>query len=428
MGITIHYRGRLADLARAEDFEDRLLDLALDIGGLARMWRTVPDEAPARKVRGIILNLAPGQEPVSLLLSAEGWLIGMAHIGDAGCGRLTGPPWCFTKTQFGPLEGHVALVELLAALRREFLPDLEVTDEGGYWETRDLAELARRMALIQHGIDGMAEGLQRGGLSREAAEDPDILLRRIERIAAQVHRTLRRPAEHPPVAIPDDEFAGAADREADEALAEELFKHNRRQQERLLRALEEWQARGEKDEELDDLTREFCGEEPEPDGEPWLTGEQDSFAFSSGEGSPEAAEDENADLDDAAMRTEQERPPLLERGLELLRSLHTAFHDAGPEFGPSLHTLFQGGGEVMGGLAQGLSEWDEDDSAAYGLRISQLKRALRASGFACGALYPLRAATSTEQFAEFQRTLRQLEQDIFQEIGRLRSEHPAEES
>src|SRR5205823_206009 len=37
------------------------------------------------------------------------------------------------KTQFGPVEGHVALVEMLAALKREFLPDLEVSDEGGYW-------------------------------------------------------------------------------------------------------------------------------------------------------------------------------------------------------------------------------------------------------------------------------------------------------
>src|SRR5438034_11628882 len=37
MGITIAYRGRLVDLARIEDFEDRLLDLALEVGGLAQI-------------------------------------------------------------------------------------------------------------------------------------------------------------------------------------------------------------------------------------------------------------------------------------------------------------------------------------------------------------------------------------------------------
>jgi hypothetical protein len=29
MGVTISYRGSLADIARVEDFEDRVLDLAL---------------------------------------------------------------------------------------------------------------------------------------------------------------------------------------------------------------------------------------------------------------------------------------------------------------------------------------------------------------------------------------------------------------
>src|SRR5207244_3670243 len=129
MGITIAYRGRLADLTRIEDFEDRLLDIALEVGGLAEIWRSQADRDPRRMVRGVILNLAPGQEPASLLLSPEGWLIGLADIEEAERGLLTEPPWCFVKTQFGPLEGHVALVELFAALKREFLPELELSDE-----------------------------------------------------------------------------------------------------------------------------------------------------------------------------------------------------------------------------------------------------------------------------------------------------------
>jgi hypothetical protein len=189
MGITVAYRGRLADPTRVEDFEHRLLDFALEVGGMGQVWRSHADDSE-RMVRGVILNLAPGQEPASLLLSPEGWLIGLVDIEDAESGRLTEPPWCFTKTQFGPLEAHVALVEMLAALRREFLPDLEVSEEGGYWQTRDLAELTRRRSRVKGAIDGLAEGLRRHGLSPEAAEDPDILLRRIERIAAQVYPTL----------------------------------------------------------------------------------------------------------------------------------------------------------------------------------------------------------------------------------------------
>jgi hypothetical protein len=226
MGITIAYRGRIADLARIEDFEDRVVDCAIEIVARVQIWRSWPDDNPARVVRGIILDLAPGHESTSLLLSPEGWLIGLTDIEDAEAGRLEEPPWCFTKTQFGPVEGHVALVEMLADLKREFLPDLEVSDDGGYWETRDLAELVRKRSLIKEAVDGLAEGLRRHGLSREAAEDPNILLRHIERVAEQVHRNLRRPAEHSPVELTDEvarECAGfqQAGNDSFEAEAEE---------------------------------------------------------------------------------------------------------------------------------------------------------------------------------------------------------------
>jgi hypothetical protein len=201
MGVTFAYRGRLADLTRIEDFEDRLVDFALEIGGLARIWRSWADDNPDRMVRGVILDLAPGHESTSLLVSPEGWLTGLTDIEDAENGRLEEPPWCFVKTQFGPVEGHVALVEMFAALKREFLSDLEVSDEGEYWETRDFAELVRKRSLTKQAIDGLADGLRRYGLSSEAAEDPAILLRHIERVAAQVHGVLRRPSEHPPIGL-----------------------------------------------------------------------------------------------------------------------------------------------------------------------------------------------------------------------------------
>ena len=55
MGITIYYRGRLADLSRIEDFEDRLVDLALEVGGLAQkvVERLCKDSRtiPSRRVR-----------------------------------------------------------------------------------------------------------------------------------------------------------------------------------------------------------------------------------------------------------------------------------------------------------------------------------------------------------------------------------------
>ncbi|MBN2579403.1 MAG: hypothetical protein JXB10_10460 [Pirellulales bacterium] len=190
MGVTIFYRGSLNDLNRVGDFEDCVLNLVLELGGQARVWRSNDDEDPQRMIRGVVLDLYPGQETTSLLISPEGWIVNLCEIEEAEKGQLAEPPWCFVKTQCGPVEGHVALVEMLAALKREFLSNLEVTDEGGYWETRDPAALTAKFHEVQAAIDGMAEGLQRHGLSPEAAEDHKILVARIERIAQVVHRTL----------------------------------------------------------------------------------------------------------------------------------------------------------------------------------------------------------------------------------------------
>jgi hypothetical protein len=191
MGVSIHYRGSLADLGRVEDFEDRVLDLALELGSQARVWRAADDDDPRRMVRGILLSLYPGQETTSLLISPEGWLVGLLDIEDAEKGQLDEPPWCCVKTQFGPVEGHVALVELFTVLKQEFIANLDVQDEGEYWETRDLATLATKMNFLQTAIEEMAEGLQTYGLNDEAAEAPEILASRIERIAQVVHRKLR---------------------------------------------------------------------------------------------------------------------------------------------------------------------------------------------------------------------------------------------
>lgn len=62
-------------------------------------------------------TLRSQRKTTSPLISPEGWLINLVEIEDAEKGRLAEPPWCFVKTQFGPVEGHVALVEMLTALQ-----------------------------------------------------------------------------------------------------------------------------------------------------------------------------------------------------------------------------------------------------------------------------------------------------------------------
>ena len=141
--MTVHYRGKLDDLARLEELEDRLVEVAIAAGGYARILRSAAGTDPSRVVRGAILEL-DGLETASFLVAPDGWLVPLVEIDDAAEGRTRGPRWLSVKTQHGPLEGHVVLVETLAKLEGRFVSNLEVADEGDYWERRDLVRLLRR--------------------------------------------------------------------------------------------------------------------------------------------------------------------------------------------------------------------------------------------------------------------------------------------
>lgn len=433
MGITVHYRGRIADLDRVEDFEDRVLDLAVALQGSARIWRSCPKDDNQRMVRGLILDLAPGQESTSLLISPEGWLIGLIEIEDAEQRRIAEAPWCFVKTQFGPIEGHVALVELLRAIKREFAPDLEVSDEGGYYETGDLAELRRRFKLLQAAIAGLADGLRRHSLSHEAAEDPEILTVRIRRIAEQVQRTLSRPAEHPPVEFSDadEEFAARKDAAAIEADWDEFYKDRRRAQERLHRSIEERLARGEDHEQafegaMRDLGVTGPPEEGTSGDEDGSAGEDISFAdelFAQedweeeliGEGDEESALERE--------EYEEDEHPLSLQARKLWTDLHHQFRKAENVAPQAIESLFHGLGDMCGGLAQALPRGGRD-IFSYGLAVVQFKRALRGIAFARGALFNLQSPEilPDDLFKSFMDRLEEIEREVLRELEKLRTE------
>ena len=88
--------------------------------------------------------------------------------------------------------------------------------------------------------------------------------------------------------------------------------------------------------------------------------------------------------------------------------------------------LYQGAGDAMGELAQALHRDNRGDD--HGLRVVQLKRALRGAAFARGALFALRSAMSAEQFDELLGAIKQMQTDIVSEMRKVRSERPGDDS
>lgn len=177
MGVTIHYQGRLDDPAqlnaalamlraecerrswpyRAHDFEAR---------GTFETYsfRSVPSEIPGvddsvvdtnlvelnTRWRGLIINPHPESEDLVLMF-------------DPGIGRLmmlmslgSGESLSYElsiKTQFAPVETHVAVCEVLHRLQDEFgRQHFQVNDESGYFDSGNLERLLSVRKTIDDAI------------------------------------------------------------------------------------------------------------------------------------------------------------------------------------------------------------------------------------------------------------------------------------
>ncbi len=152
MGVSIHYKGRIAHPAPLQQLRRDLLRFAervhweyLDLTG--------PDES---QILEIILY-PPGEcEPVFFLIDSEGRLHPPYEVeAEEGDDSL----WCSVKTQYGPLEAHVRIVELLKQIQHDYAPGLEISDEGSYWETGNLETLRSAREFLAHKMTLLPEAL-----------------------------------------------------------------------------------------------------------------------------------------------------------------------------------------------------------------------------------------------------------------------------
>ncbi len=172
--------------------------------------------------------------------------------------------------------------------------------------------------------------------------------------------------------------------------------------------------------------REIVPELPEDDREPaeaqWLDDDQDSF---------ESLEDDIAGqgtgFDESDDDLPAERHPLLQKATDFYVGLDKLLPEDDPPLAPLVRTLYQGAGEMVGGLAQALSR-AEAGAVDPGLRLVQLKRALRGVAFARGAVFPLRSTLGKEESDKLFATLEKMTSEIVSEIGKLRSQLAGDDS
>ena len=169
MGVTIHYSGHLReplayglligevqDFAEQQSWPHRLISKS---GATLERWDQTGREWTVRgDTRGIELLPHDWCEPLTLEFDREHF------VQD------------FTKTQYAPPEIHVAIVELFQHLA-PFFRDLDVSDEGEYWESGDLDRLRDMFdECFQALHDALAENPEaRGPIRLEGGRIADII-------------------------------------------------------------------------------------------------------------------------------------------------------------------------------------------------------------------------------------------------------------
>ncbi|MBC7861974.1 MAG: hypothetical protein IAF38_03315 [Bacteroidia bacterium] len=169
MGLSIHYSGKL----KSKDLLNNLIEEVENFCE-AYEWehhvfeREFPDSVFGKteftgNLYGIIFN-PPGCETVSFAFLSNGkvctpaMLLFYAESGDKSLEELiTG---VHVKTEYAGIEIHSLLIRFFKYSAPKYLNDFKMTDEGGFWETKDERTLLKQFKSYDEVMDKFNYALQ----------------------------------------------------------------------------------------------------------------------------------------------------------------------------------------------------------------------------------------------------------------------------
>jgi hypothetical protein len=179
MGVCINYIGSLNTTDSIFDFIEEIEDICKIME-----WKySIIDEDWTKKsdvrfikdpitnqmdiqgdvyLKGIIFT-PPDCESMQFLFDIDGKMTDLFQKAFENSSNEYKPKYQWTKTQFAGVEVHIALIKLLKYIKSKYIANLEVKDEGEYWEYEDKQRLEKNMGIINAGIElitGIAENSQ----------------------------------------------------------------------------------------------------------------------------------------------------------------------------------------------------------------------------------------------------------------------------
>jgi hypothetical protein len=171
MGLTFHYWGKIRDYGQIDMLVEEVTDLCKGLN-----WTyTVFDKD---RIKGITVN-APESEPLWFTFTPDGKTCDVANL------QYSDPSekyysLCHTKTQYAGPEVHMTLVKMLRYMSDKYYSEIEMCDEGEYWETGNEENLRRIFGNYTQAINMFTAMLD--NMERIPGETAESLAGRIEQM------------------------------------------------------------------------------------------------------------------------------------------------------------------------------------------------------------------------------------------------------
>ncbi len=169
MGITIHFKGKLNnpdlvnsvideldDISNIMNWEHVILNEDWDKPGTAKLklHNNKIEITGHLPLKGIRIQMHPNCETFQIFFDKEGNLQDMIGMVLKLEGKLEpSSSYLSVKTQFAPSDIHISIIKLLKFLKKKYISDLKVTDEGEYWDTEDKNLLSQKISYLNEKMD-----------------------------------------------------------------------------------------------------------------------------------------------------------------------------------------------------------------------------------------------------------------------------------
>lgn len=175
MGIMIQYRGRIDNISDVSRLSNEIEEFAGILGWEIRRWEEnwhLPNSAALDKksdmleltghvpIRGVSLIPHPDCEPLFLTFKSNGLLASsMLMVMTADSEIDSDDFWLSTKTQYASAEIHAALIRLLKFVKSKYVSNLEVQDDGQFWDNEKMDKLRERFIIFGKAFDSIPDTL-----------------------------------------------------------------------------------------------------------------------------------------------------------------------------------------------------------------------------------------------------------------------------